>query len=86
MAHMASLKYPEVFSGIISGAPTMDYTGLAALKMAWIDQANRDGAGNRILKPGKDGLIGDEIMRQCNVLDGKTDGLIADPRACRPRF
>lgn len=83
MAHMASLKYPEVFSGIISGAPAMDYTGLVALKMAWIDQANSDAKGKAILKPGKDALIGDEVMRQCDGLDGKNDGFIADPRQCQ---
>ncbi len=82
MAHMAALKYPEMFSGIISGAPAMDYTGLVALKMAWIHQANTDEAGNPILKPGKDGLIGAEVMRQCDGADGKEDGLIEDPRAC----
>ncbi len=79
MAHMASLKYPEVFSGIISGAPAMDYTGLVALKMAWIDQANTDAEGNAILKPGKDKLIGDEVLRQC----GNDAGVIEDPRACK---
>lgn len=79
MAHMAALKYPEVFSGIISGAPALDYTGLVALKMAWIDQANTDAEGNAILKPGKDGLIGDEVLRQC----GNDAGLVEDPRACQ---
>jgi feruloyl esterase len=82
MANMAALKYPKLFSGIISGAPAMDYTGLVALEMAWIVQANTDADGNAILKPGKDALIGDEVMRQCDAVDGKADGLIDDPRAC----
>jgi len=83
MAHMASLRYPEMFNGIISGAPAMDYTGLVATNMAWLIQANTDENGETILKPGKDGLIGDEVMRQCDGADGATDGLIADPRACQ---
>lgn len=83
MAHMASLKYPTVFDGIISGAPAMDYTGLVATAMAWFVQANTDAAGGQILKPGKEALIGGEVMRQCDGADGKTDGLIDDPRACR---
>ena len=82
MANMAALKYPELFSGIISGAPALNYTGLVALKMAWIVQANSDADGKPILKPGKDQLIGDEVMRQCDAVDGQEDGLIADPRAC----
>ena len=82
MAHMAALKYPETFSGIISGAPALDYTGLVALKFAWLIQANTDAEGHTILKPGKDALIGDEVMRQCDGVDGQMDELIADPRAC----
>jgi feruloyl esterase len=82
MAHMASLRYPDLFQGIISGAPAMDYTGLVATSMAWIIQANTGANGEAILKPGKDSLIGDEVMRQCDGADGAEDGLIADPRAC----
>ena len=82
MAHVASLRYPEMFDGIISGAPAMDYPGLVATKMSWLMQANLDADGNWILQPGKDGLIGDEVMRQCDAADGAEDGLIADPRAC----
>ncbi len=82
MANMAALKYPDMFQGIISGAPAMDYTGLVALSMAWITQANTDEDGSPILEPGKEKLIGDEVMRQCDVKDGKEDGLIDDPRRC----
>jgi len=83
LAHMASLKYPEMFNGIISGAPAMDYTGLVDTSMAWLVQANTDANGAAILKPGKDKLVGDEVMRQCDAIDGATDGVIADPRACK---
>jgi len=82
MANMAALKYPEMFSGIISGAPAMDYTGLVAVKMIWLTQANMDKDGVAILKPGKDKLIGDEVMKQCDTEDGAEDGMIADPRIC----
>ncbi len=82
MANKAALQYPEMFDGIISGAPAMDYPGLVAAGMAWLVQANTDAQGNRILGPGKEKLIGDEVMGQCDAADGTTDGLIADPRAC----
>ncbi len=82
MANMAALKYPAMFDGIISGAPALDYPGLVATKMSWIVQANTDADGNTILKPGKDTLIGDEVMRQCDGEDGNADGVIDDPRNC----
>ncbi|MBO6758910.1 MAG: tannase/feruloyl esterase family alpha/beta hydrolase [Roseibium sp.] len=82
MAHMAALRYPDMFNGIISGAPAMDYTGLVATKMSWLMQANTDENGETILKPGKDALIGEAVMAACDGLDGEMDGLISDPRQC----
>jgi feruloyl esterase len=71
-----------MFSGIISGAPAMDFTGLVSIYASWTIQANTDADGNVILKPGKEQFVGDEVMRQCDAVDGKEDGLIGDPRAC----
>ncbi|EPX82253.1 tannase/feruloyl esterase family alpha/beta hydrolase [Salipiger mucosus] len=82
MAHVAAQRYPEMFDGIISGAPAMDYTGLVGTKMAWLVQANTDAEGNQILGPGEADLIGEAVMSQCDATDGTEDGLIADPRAC----
>ena len=82
MAHVAAQRYPELFDGIISGAPAMDYTGLVATKMAWLTQANTATDGSQVLGPGEATLIGDAVMSQCDAVDGSEDGLIADPRAC----
>ncbi|SIO50498.1 feruloyl esterase [Rhodovulum sp. ES.010] len=82
MAHMAALRYPEMFDGIISGAPAMDYTGLVATALSWFMQANTDADGTPILKPGKEALVGEAVLAQCDGADGAEDGLIADPRAC----
>lgn len=82
MAHMAALRYPEMFDGIISGAPAMDYTGLVATALSWFMQANTGADGRQILEPGKEALIGATVMAQCDGADGREDGLIADPRAC----
>ena len=82
MAHVAALRYPEMFDGIISGAPAMDYPGLVGTKMSWIVQANTGPDGGRILDTGKAALIGGAVMAQCDGTDGQEDGVIADPRAC----
>jgi len=82
MAHVAALRYPETFDGIISGAPAMDYPGLVATAHSWFVQANTGPDGALILKPGKESLIGAEVMAQCDGADGAEDGVIADPRAC----
>lgn len=82
LAHVAALRYPEMFQGIISGAPAMDYPGLVATNFAWLVQSNTDANGEMILKPGKEKLIHDAVIKGCDGLDGAEDGLIADPRAC----
>lgn len=82
MAHVAAQRYPEMFDGIISGAPAMDYTGLVATKMAWLVQANTAPDGSQILGPEDAKLIGDAVYAQCDAVDGAEDGVIADPRAC----
>jgi len=79
---MVALKYPQMFNGIISSAPSMDLTRLVAVKVAWLTQANADKDGKAILKLGKDELIGAEVMQQCDTEDGTEDGVIADPRRC----
>ncbi len=82
MANRAALQYPEMFDGIISGAPAMDYTSLVATKFAWLVQSNTDEDGNQILQAGKEQLISSEVIKQCDGADGQQDGLIDDPRSC----
>ncbi|MEM8957387.1 MAG: tannase/feruloyl esterase family alpha/beta hydrolase [Pseudomonadota bacterium] len=82
MAHVAALRYPEMFDGIISGAPAIDYPGLVATKMSWLVQANTAPDGSQILGPDEAALIGEAVLAQCDGLDGAEDGVIADPRQC----
>lgn len=82
MANMAALRYPEMFQGIISGAPALNETGLAGPGLAWQVQANTGADGKQILKADKVDLIGAEVLRQCDGVDGKEDKMIDDPRQC----
>lgn len=83
MAHVAALRYPEMFNGIISGAPAMDYPGLVATKMSWLVQANTAPDGSQILGPEEAATIGEATLAQCDGVDGAEDGVIADPRQCK---
>ncbi|WP_343314927.1 tannase/feruloyl esterase family alpha/beta hydrolase [Brucella sp. BE17] len=82
MANMAALRYPEMFQGIISGAPALNETGLAGAGLAWQVQANTGPDGQQILKADKVDLIAAEVLRQCDGVDGKKDNIIDDPRKC----
>lgn len=82
-ANMLALRDPDLFDGILNGAPALDYTGLVATWMASVVQANTDSDGARILGPQEAELIGAHVLAQCDAADGLEDGLISDPDACR---
>ena len=81
-ANMLAVRDPELFDGIINGAPALDYTGLVATFMAAMVQANTGPDGAQIITPEIVPLIQETVYGQCDGLDGLEDGLIADPSAC----
>ncbi len=84
MAMRAALDGPEMFDGIIAGAPAMDYPGLVGTKMAYLIQANTGPDGTRLLGEDDAALIGEAVLAQCDASDGSKDGALADPGACTP--
>ena len=83
MAMRAALDAPEMFDGIIAGAPAMDYPGLVGTKMAFLMQANAGPDGGRLLGADDAALIGEAVLAQCDAADGAEDGAVADPGACK---
>ncbi len=86
MAMRAALDGPEMFDGIIAGAPAMDYPGLVGTKMAYLIQSNTGPDGARILDQDAAALIGEEVLAQCDAADGLDDRALANPDACTPDF
>jgi len=84
MGLMAAQRYPELFDGILVGGPILDLTGNAGHHGAWLVQQIIDSQGNRILTSDTVRILGPEVMRQCDELDGQTDGVISNPLACEP--
>jgi len=82
MALMAAQQTPELFDGIIAGAPALDYTGLVATFFAALVQANTGPDGTDIVTPNVVPLVRDAVYAACDGADGLEDGLIADPRRC----
>jgi feruloyl esterase len=76
----AAQKYPADFDGIVSGAPAVSVTGRAAFA-AWIAQNNLKDAASYI-PPAKYPAINNAVLDACDALDGATDRLIENPRAC----
>ncbi|MEJ6394395.1 tannase/feruloyl esterase family alpha/beta hydrolase [Gymnodinialimonas sp. 2305UL16-5] len=84
MAMRAALDTPEMFDGIIVGAPAMDYPGLVGSMLAFLIQTNTSPTGERILGPDDSALIAEAVLDQCDAADGSSDGAVADPEMCQP--
>ena len=88
---LASQRYPELFDGIVVGAPAMR-TGNSNLALAYAAaQFNRaaplDGRGTRLVDQiftAKDrSIVLKGMLRQCDMLDGLNDGIIMNVKGCR---
>src|SRR5688500_15600529 len=76
----AAQMYPADFDGIVAGAPALSVTGRAAFAV-WVAQNNlKDQAS--FLPPAKYALVNRAVLDKCDALDGATDRLIENPRAC----
>jgi feruloyl esterase len=82
MALMAAQRFPADFDGIIAGAPALDYSGLVGTHGAWVTQANLRPDGTEILDRSKVALIATAVVTACDAGDGRSDGVIDDPRNC----
>jgi feruloyl esterase len=81
-ANMLALRDPELFDGILTGAPALNYTDLVATWMASVVQANTAADGSPIIAPEDAPLIRDTVLAQCDAADGLEDGLVSDPDGC----
>jgi tannase/feruloyl esterase len=74
MANMEARKFPNDFDGIISGAPSLDQTGLLATFTTWLVQSNTGPDGRDILQKQKVALVRDKVYEACDAKDGRRTG------------
>ncbi len=76
----AAQRHPGDFTGIIAGAPAI-HGSTQAFGQIWIYQATADAAsalGREHLT-----LLHDAVLKECDALDGVSDGVLENPLACR---
>ncbi len=78
-ALMEAQRFPDDYDGIIAMAPANAWTGLF-LNFIWNQQVLS--APGAAIPPAKTPAIAAAVLADCDKLDGLSDGLIADPRAC----
>src|SRR5256714_2087252 len=82
-AMMMAQNYPELFDGIVSGAPAMFYPDLL-MWLLWTGKTLTPSAPVRPppISSAKRSAITQRVLQQCDADDGLVDGQITNPRAC----
>ncbi|KAF7368248.1 Carboxylic ester hydrolase [Mycena venus] len=84
---MSALKYPEDFDGIVAGAPAtnsnalLHWAGMLARYIGAPDPTSLPA----FISPELWKVVAQEILNQCDSIDGMRDGIITDPDLCEFR-
>ena len=89
---IAAQRFPTLFNGIVAGDPGFNLPK-AAVAEAWDSQSfalaatEMDANGQPYLPTSFGGvdltLVGDAVLKQCDLADGLADGIVSNARACR---
>lgn len=90
---LAIQRYPEMFDGVVVGAPAMrtghSNLGIEYSNVQFNQAAPRDAAGlplvERIFSPADRQTILSGLLKQCDALDGRADGMIMNVAQCHFR-
>jgi len=77
----SAARYPADFDGIVAGAPAVNFMNLHAGRIALNQAVNRSAA--HMVPPEKYATVHAAVLNACDGLDGVTDGVLENPRACR---
>jgi feruloyl esterase len=74
--------FPGDFNGIVVGAPALNFNNLTSWRASFFDKTGPKNSTNFISASVWAGLIHDEVLRQCDAIDGVEDGIIENPTMC----
>ena len=77
--------FPEDFDGVVAGSPALDFNNLASWRASFYPITGSINSSNFITASIWSTLIHDEVLNQCDGLDGVLDGIIEDPTLCNFR-
>ena len=77
---MSLQRYPDDFDGYVIGAPANNWTGQTA---NWINKGLALADPAAVIPADKLPAIQAAAVKQCDAVDGLTDGIISEPRRCQ---
>lgn len=78
----AAEMFPGDFDGIVAGSPALDFNNLQSWRAHFFPITGQTNSSNFISTELWTKLIHDEVLSQCDGLDGAIDGVIEDPSLC----
>ena len=81
----AAMMFPRDFDGIVAGSPALDFNNLASWRASFFPITGPIGSPDFIAASTWTTLIHNEVLNQCDGLDGVMDGIIEDPNLCHFR-
>jgi feruloyl esterase len=78
----AAQDFPDDFDGIISGAPAISFTNLTSWSGHFFTITGFANSSTFVTMP-QWVTVHQDVLKQCDHLDGHVDGIIEDPRICQ---
>ncbi|KAJ8130879.1 hypothetical protein O1611_g2748 [Lasiodiplodia mahajangana] len=75
-------RFPTDFDGIIAGSPAVDFNSLYSWRAFFFPITGDTSSPDFISADTWKTTIHNEVLRQCDYIDGVNDGIIEDPRLC----
>jgi len=81
----AAEMFPGDFDGIVVGAPAVNFNNMTSWRASFFDKTGSKDSTNFISASVWENLIHNEVLRQCDTIDGIADGIIENPTLCHFR-
>ena len=81
----AADMFPGDFDGIVAGSPALDFNNMQSWRANFFPITGSANSIGFIAQSLWKGLIHEEILTQCDGIDGLEDGIIEDPNLCHFR-
>lgn len=78
----AAEMFPGDYDGMVAGSPALDFNNLQSWRASFFPITGPANSSDFISTALWKNLIHDEILNQCDGLDGAIDGIIEDPSLC----
>ncbi|KAJ4474975.1 Tannase/feruloyl esterase [Lentinula aciculospora] len=75
-------NFPDDFDGVVAGSPAVNFNNLMSWSARFYNILGNSSSPTFITSDQWLGLIHDNILKQCDTIDGVADGIIEDPNLC----